>query len=136
MKFLPVSIVLVAVAAAHPWKRQNATESTAGNKIIPVVVGGQQDVFIPNRVTAAPGDIIQFQFNSGNHTVTQSAEDQACVPLQQTVAGAVHSGHIPFTTGQETVGTFNMVVKNTDTMFLYCATGPHCQEGQVMVVNP
>jgi hypothetical protein len=47
----------------------------------------------------------------------------------------VHSGHIPFEDGQTDVGTFNMPVTSTEPMFLYCATGPHCQEGQVMVVN-
>lgn len=48
----------------------------------------------------------------------------------------VHSGHIPFEDGQTEVGTFNMPVTSTEPMFLYCATGPHCQLGQVMVVNP
>lgn len=80
--------------------------------------------------------MIQFQFSSGNHTVTQSAAELACQPLQATVAGAIHSGHIPFEAGQTTVGVFNMPVLSTGTMYLYCATGPHCLEGQVMVVNP
>ncbi|KAH7128325.1 hypothetical protein B0J11DRAFT_268278 [Dendryphion nanum] len=115
-----------------PEKRQNATEPGAGSKLIPVVVGGVQDLFIPNRVVATPGDVIQFQFNSGNHTVTQSTADAACQPME----GGVHSGHIPFQDGQQTVGVFNMLVTNTDTMFLYCATGPHCQGAQVMIVNP
>jgi plastocyanin len=141
MQFLTVSLLLASGVWALPsmreeWKRQNATDPATGAKIIPVAVGGAQDVFVPSQVTAAAGDIIQFQFSNGNHTVTQSAEDQACVPLQQTNAAAIHSGHIPFADGQQEVGTFNMVVQNTDTMFLYCATGPHCQEGQVMVINP
>ncbi|KAI5920435.1 hypothetical protein F4810DRAFT_713612 [Camillea tinctor] len=110
--------------------------SATANRIIPVVVGGAQDVFVPNVVTAAVGDIIQFQFSNGNHTVTQSAAESPCQPLQATVATAIHSGHIPFEDGQTTVGTFNMPVTSADTMFLYCATGPHCQEGQVMIVNP
>ncbi|KAI0384028.1 hypothetical protein F5Y04DRAFT_293440 [Hypomontagnella monticulosa] len=108
----------------------------AANRIIPVVVGGPQDTFVPNTVKAAVGDIIQFQFSNGNHTVTQSAADAPCQPLQATVATAIHSGHIPFEDGQTTVGTFNMPITNADTIFLYCATGPHCQNGQVMVVNP
>ena len=91
---------------------------------------------MPNVVTAAVGDVIQFQFANGNHTVTQSSGDAACQPLQQTVATAVHSGHIPFKDNQTEVGTFNMPVTATTTMFFYCATGPHCQEGQTMVVNP
>ncbi|KEZ45880.1 hypothetical protein SAPIO_CDS1247 [Scedosporium apiospermum] len=105
-------------------------------RVIPVVVGGPQDTFIPNIVSASPGDIIQFQFSSGNHTVTQSAANAPCQPLQATVPGAIHSGHIPFQAGQQTVGVFNMPVTSSATMFLYCATGPHCQTGQVMIVNP
>jgi plastocyanin len=108
---------------ARPHRRQN--------QIIPVIVGGPQDTFIPNTVNAAVGDIIQFQFSNGNHTVTQSTADSACKPMD----GGVHSGHIPFQDGQTDVGTFNMPVTSTEPMFLYCATGPHCQEGQVMVVN-
>lgn len=102
------------------------------NQVIPVVVGGQQDVFVPNSVVAAVGDVLQFQFSNGNHTVTQSTANEACRPM----ANGVHSGHIPFQDGQQEVGTFSMVVQNTEPMFLYCATGPHCQLGQVMVVNP
>jgi plastocyanin len=47
---------------------------------------------VPNIVTAAVGDVVQFQFSNGNHTVTQSAQDAACQPLQATVATAIHSG--------------------------------------------
>lgn len=106
------------------------------NRLIPVVVGGAQDTFVPNSIRAAIGDVVQFQFSSGNHTVTQSAEDSACKPLQATDPTAIHSGHIPYQDGQINVGTFTMVVTSADPMFLYCATGPHCQEGQVMVINP
>lgn len=101
-----------------------------------MVVGGPQDSFVPNTVMASPGDTIQFQFSSGNHTVTQSSAQEACQPLQATDPEAVHSGHIPYEEGQTTVGVFNMQVQSTETMYLYCATGPHCLEGQVMVVNP
>ncbi|CAN9308062.1 unnamed protein product [Alternaria alternata] len=112
------------LASTNPLRR--------ANQIIPVIVGGPQDTFIPNTVTAAVGDIIQFQFSNGNHTVTQSTADTACTPME----GGIHSGHIPFQDGQTDVGTFNMPVTSADPMFLYCATGPHCQEGQVMMVNP
>lgn len=94
--------------------------------------------YMPNVVVAAPGNVIQFQFSAGNHTVTQSTEMQACTPVQA-VAGQpdpVNSGHLPFTAGSTTVSTFEMTVTNTQPMFIYCATGPHCQLGQVMVINP
>ncbi|KAI0008677.1 hypothetical protein F4779DRAFT_618316 [Xylariaceae sp. FL0662B] len=148
MQILLSSFILVAVATARPSRiiaRQEPAQEESGfeikvatetNRIIPVVVGGAQDTFVPNSVKAAVGDIVQFQFSNGNHTVTQSAEDSPCQPLQATDPTAIHSGHIPFEDGQTTVGTFNMPVTSTDPMFLYCATGPHCQEGQVMIVNP
>lgn len=121
-----------------PVKRQNTT--AAGQVIIPVVVGGVQVTYMPNIVNAAVGDTIQFQFSSGSHTVTQSTEMGPCSPIAQDslAQGAVpvHSGHIPFTTGQTTVSTFEMKVTNTEPMFIYCSTGPHCQLGQVMVINP
>ncbi|KAK8064020.1 hypothetical protein PG996_008672 [Apiospora saccharicola] len=123
-----------ALKAAGLRKGDFGTEAAA--KIIPVIIGGQQVTMVPNLVTAAVGDIVQFQFANGNHTVTQSSETAPCTPLQNTLPGAVHSGHIPFKDGQTTVGTFNMPVLSTEPMFIYCATGPHCQLGQMMVINP
>ncbi|KAI1498191.1 hypothetical protein F5X99DRAFT_340273 [Biscogniauxia marginata] len=141
--FLLIAIGVTALPSPKAGKQGGLSKFTVRqdvtateNRIIPVIVGGPQDLFIPNIVTAAVGDVIQFQFSNGNHTVTQSAADTPCQPLQATVATAIHSGHIPFEDGQTTVGTFNMPVTTADTMFLYCATGPHCQEGQVMIVNP
>ncbi|KAM0244121.1 hypothetical protein ACHAP5_006604 [Fusarium lateritium] len=116
--------------------RQNPPLMGRANRIIPVIVGGPQDTFVPNMIRAAAGDVIQFQFSSGNHTVTQSAEDSPCQPLQATQSGVIHSGHIPFEAGQLTVGTFSVPLSNTEPIYLYCATGPHCQTGQVMAINP
>lgn len=104
--------------------------------MITVIVGGTQDTFVPNSVQAAVGDVIQFQFSSGNHTVTQSSADAPCTPLQLSDPAAIHSGHVPYEAGQTTVGTFNMPVTSADPTFFYCATGPHCQNGQIMVLNP
>ncbi|KAK0377009.1 hypothetical protein CLIM01_05607 [Colletotrichum limetticola] len=118
-------------------RRQAAAPATPqGNQLIPVVVGGAQDTFVPNLIMAQVGDVVQFQFSNGNHTVTQSAEGAACQPLQAQVPTAIHSGHVPFKDGQAMVGTFNMPITSADPIFLYCATGPHCQEGQVLVINP
>lgn len=143
MRFSLASTLLAATAQAAPQFFIGTPVSTVPilsavrfARVIPVVVGGPQDTFVPNVVAASPGDIIQFQFSSGNHTVTQSTAEAPCQPLQAALPGAVHSGHIPFVEGQQTVGVFNMFVTNTNTMFLYCATGPHCRNGQVMVVNP
>ncbi|KAH8708477.1 hypothetical protein GQ44DRAFT_715261 [Phaeosphaeriaceae sp. PMI808] len=121
--FLTGAFALPAIHA-NPQRR--------ANQIIPVVVGGQQLTFVPNSIVAAVGDVVQFQFSNGMHTVTQSTAEQACTPME----GGIHSGAIPFENGQADVGTFNVPITSTEPMFLYCATGPHCQLGQVMVVNP
>lgn len=132
----PAAVIARPWPSVHNWKprapQPQDEAAPATGRTIPVMVGGQQDVFVPNVLTAAVGDVVQFQFSSGNHTATQSSADNACVPLE----GGIHSGHIPYEDGQTTVGTFEMTVTSTDTMFMYCATGPHCQEGQVLVINP
>lgn len=130
MKSFGILLTIVTGASALPQLMPHLHRRQS--QIIPVVVGGPQDTFVPNAIMAAVGDIVQFQFSNGNHTVTQSTADKACTPMD----AGVHSGHIPFQDGQTEVGTFNMPVTSTDPMFLYCATGPHCQEGQVMIINP
>jgi plastocyanin len=97
--------------------------------------------FSPDRITAAEGSMVQFQFMGGNHTVTQSTFDQPCVPLNvanpaATQAG-IFSGYVPVAAsanqGQRPV--FTIMVNSTAPMWLYCQQGPHCQRGMAMVIN-
>ncbi|OAA40939.1 extracellular serine-rich protein [Metarhizium rileyi] len=112
---------------------------TSGNPI-PVVVGGPQDLFVPNLIRAQIGQTIQFQFSNGNHTVTQGKDSAGCAPItkEELKGGAepVHSGHLPFKDGDQNVGTFDVRINSTDPILLYCATRNHCMTGQVMVINP
>lgn len=122
-----------APAPSPPTMSTNATNqfvittvsAATAARVVPVVVGGTALTFTPNSVMANPGDIIQFQFDASNHTVTQSGETTPCQPLQATQPNAIHSGFIPFDQASGMVGTFNMPVTSTDPMFLYCAQGPH-----------
>ncbi|PFH58554.1 hypothetical protein XA68_13532 [Ophiocordyceps unilateralis] len=100
-----------------------------------VVAGGGADIYAPNFLNAAVGSTVTVQFNTGNHTVTEGFAGQACRPLQAKDPKALHSGHIPFALGQQTVGTFKFTVNDTNCRYYYCATGPHCQRGQVMTIN-
>lgn len=97
--------------------------------------------FSPERIVAAPGSMVQFQFMGGNHTVTQSTFDSPCVPLNVAnpaaqVAG-IFSGYVPVgasaSQGQRPV--FTVMINDTAPMWLYCQQGPHCQRGMVMVIN-
>lgn len=84
------------------------------------------------------GDVIQFQFASGNHTVTQSSFDAPCVPISQTTNNTgVFSGFMAVAASNKTgmVPVFSMPVKAATPMWFYCSQGKHCQNGMVLVVN-
>jgi len=95
--------------------------------------------FSPNTITAQPGAIVQFQFVSGNHTVTQSTFANPCVPINSVnnaVAG-FFSGFMDTTTTAQTGNTpvFELEVNDTTPIWIYCSQGAHCQKGMVMVIN-
>lgn len=119
--------VLAAMASAADVKVHVVKVSASGeNKL----------TFSPWKIQAPVGDMIQFQFGVGAHTVTQSSFDNPCVPLgsPNNLTG-VHSGSMPVKAGDEMVPTYTVAVKDDKPMWLYCATGKHCQNGMVMVVN-
>ncbi|PSR97250.1 hypothetical protein BD289DRAFT_362820, partial [Coniella lustricola] len=110
---------------------------TTTSRLIPVLVGGNTLTFTPNSVTARPGDVIQFQFAARNHTVTESLQNSPCQPIDidSTAVNGVHSGFIAFDAASGNIGTFDVPVKDTQPMFLYCAQASHCQSGMVMMIN-
>lgn len=96
-------------------------------------------IYSPNNIKAAVGDMVQFQFVAGNHTVTQSTFDQPCQPInniQKNVTG-FHSGFMPAAAGAatKTIPTYTVAINNTTPIWIYCAQGKHCQAGMVMVIN-
>ncbi|KAF4584329.1 extracellular serine-rich protein [Ophiocordyceps camponoti-floridani] len=109
--------------------------ATGGRQDFIVMAGGGADIYAPNFLTAEPGSTVTVQFNTGNHTVTEGFAEEACKPLQAKDPNALHSGHIPFSEGQKTVGTFKFSVNDTTCRYYYCATGPHCQRAQIMTIN-
>lgn len=93
----------------------------------------------PEKVEAAVGDMVQFQFWAGAHTITQSNFDNVCTPINevnsevegidsgsQPVAASADAGEIP---------TYTVMITDEAPMWFYCATGPHCQEGMALVIN-
>ncbi|KAJ4307272.1 hypothetical protein N0V88_000655 [Collariella sp. IMI 366227] len=105
------------------------------------VVAVAQDgglTYSPEKITAQPGEYIQFQFHAGNHTVTQSTFDAPCQPAAaHSNATGFHSGFVPAAASVEQgmFPTFTIQVNNTAPLWLYCAQGKHCENGMVMVVN-
>ncbi|KAJ8120941.1 hypothetical protein ONZ43_g2488 [Nemania bipapillata] len=95
--------------------------------------------FFPDNLTAAAGDMIQFQFRAGNHSVVQSNFDNPCTPIQAHVANAtgMFSGYMDVAASASTgmIPVYTMEVTDTKPIWLYCSQKKHCQMGMVMVVN-
>ncbi|WVQ69058.1 uncharacterized protein L199_007270 [Kwoniella botswanensis] len=91
------------------------------------VASNKSLTFEPSEVKAELGDIIEFRFLAGNHTVTQSTFASPC-----TNAG-FNSGQIPGNPDSPT--SYSILVNDTKPIWVYCATGQHCQNGMVMAVN-
>lgn len=132
MKF--AAITLAALASVLPALGANIT----------VVVGAGADgtaalVFNPQVITAAVGDLINFEFHGGNHTVTQSSFAAPCTQQFNTVTqqNGFTSPFMPFdaTTGQ--IGVFTLEVTQTaNPIWFFCARKPHCKGGMYGAINP
>ncbi|WVQ97870.1 hypothetical protein IAU59_004986 [Kwoniella sp. CBS 9459] len=115
--FLATTMVLVAPGAFGAVHQvmvgQNGTKS-----------------FIPNQVTAAEGDTVQFMFVAGNHTATQSTFASPCTNE------GFDSGFVPGNATNPT--SYSILVNNASKpIWVYCAqgNGGHCKDGQVMAIN-
>lgn len=95
--------------------------------------------FYPEKITAEPGTMVQFQFWTGNHTVTQSNFDNACVPLStsNTSAVDVDSGFQPAaaSAAMGQIPTFTIMINDTKPLWFYCKQGTHCAGGMSLVIN-
>ncbi|KAI1118133.1 Cupredoxin [Nemania sp. NC0429] len=95
--------------------------------------------FSPDNIKAEAGDLIQFQFLAGNHSVVQSNFDNPCTPIQGHVANATgfFSGYMDVAASASSgqIPVYTVEVKDTKPLWVYCSQGKHCQAGMVMVVN-
>ena len=95
--------------------------------------------YFPEKVTAEPGSMVQFQFLAGKHTITQSNFDNPCVPLGNVNSSAqgIFSGAMDVAASQAlgVVPTYTVMINDTKPLWLYCTTGPHCASGMSMVIN-
>lgn len=126
---LPSAASRVSNISTTAQKVQVVTVSTANNSL----------VYTPNNIKANAGEMVQFQFVAGNHTVTQSTFDQPCTPIStiQTNVTGFHSGYQPAAASKETgmIPTYTVMINDSKPIWLYCAQGKHCQSGMVMVIN-
>ncbi|KAI2468240.1 Cupredoxin [Annulohypoxylon bovei var. microspora] len=99
-----------------------------------VTVGGAAGlVYTPDQVTAAVGDMVIFEFQSANHTATQSTFAEPC----KIMAGGMDSGFQP--NANNTVNPppkVAMQVMTTDPLWFYCRQSGHCGKGMTFSINP
>ncbi|KAF8584491.1 hypothetical protein K439DRAFT_1653201 [Ramaria rubella] len=125
---------------SYPNSPAPTPASLKGN-VIKVVVGGNSTLtFNPSFVQALPRDTIVFEFQTKNHTVTQSTFADPCRKLDNATTGQVgfDSGFMPVTAGSSTFPTFNVTVNDTSPVWVYCKqTNPisHCGSGMVLSIN-
>jgi hypothetical protein len=67
------------------------------------------DTFSPNTINAHSGDSVVFQFQNGNHSVTESTFDTPCEPL----AGGADSGFMPNPSSQVPFPSYTLQVNTT-----------------------
>jgi len=116
--------------------QNSGTPAAAAGGVTVINVGQNPLKMEPNDVTVPQGGIIEFRFFTGAHSVAQSAFDSPCTPLNATAANGAEG----FFSGSQAVssGQGPNVFRVTSTgspMWYYCATGRHCQDGMVGVIN-
>lgn len=108
---------------------QNPANNATGNQ------------YWPEKVTAEPGSMVQFQFWTGNHTVTQSSFDSPCEPITQdangTAVAAIKSGFMPAEESADMgmIPVYTVMINDTKPLWFFCGQGEHCAGGMAMVIN-
>ena len=85
----------------------------------------------PDMVTAAQGDTLRFHFYGPVHNVAQSTFDKPCVAAP----GAIFSGDMQVSGMGPSDMVFDVMVNNTDPIWIYCSVEMHCENGMAMAVN-
>ncbi|KAJ7932861.1 Cupredoxin, partial [Mycena leptocephala] len=112
--------------------------SVYADNILVMVGANNQLAFSPPNVTANVGDVISFQFQSKNHSVTQSTFGSPCT-TQTTPKQGIDSGfQFVGAPGAAMLPQFSFNVTDLNPLWFYCAqTNPasHCSAGMVFSVN-
>jgi plastocyanin len=134
MKFSTASVV--AVTAALAPSLVSAANFTV---IVGASANGQPGlVFVPQQVTAATGDVVNFEFRGGNHTVTQSSFANPCAWQFNTATNqnGFNSGFLPFNAASGQVSVYSLEVTDPNTpIWFFCGRPPHCKGGMFGAIN-
>jgi len=132
MKFFTAAAAIATFAAATT--AANITVKVGENE------GGEKGVFFsPQVITAQVGDLVNFEFRGGNHTVTQSSFAVPCTQQFNTVTQqpGFTSPFIPFDAASGEIGVYTLeVTQTTAPIWFFCGRPPHCKGGMFGAINP
>jgi len=131
--------LFTAVAALTSLVQAQGETPEGSVKVHVVQVGDKEGglKFYPESLDVAVGEMVQFQFYPKNHSVAQSSFANPCQPQQATEnsTAGFFSGYMPVKMEDTFMPTFTVLVNQTTPIWFYCATGKHCQNGMVGVIN-
>ncbi|KAJ6478983.1 hypothetical protein C8R45DRAFT_872887 [Mycena sanguinolenta] len=109
--------------------------TASGSNIVIAVGPNDQLIFSPSNITANVGDTVSFQFQSKNHSVTQSSFASPCTPL----AGGIDSGFQFVAANAADIPQFSFTVDNASKPLFFfskqAAVVNECQKGMVFSIN-
>ncbi|KPM40828.1 hypothetical protein AK830_g5691 [Neonectria ditissima] len=137
MHLFSLNLALVSLLAAKASAETHKVE-----------VGKDGEVFDPETIKAAKGDVVEFHFDS-KHSVVAGDFKKPCNPLS---TGGFYSGSLPSGGKVSSIlsssnsspcllttipgkSYFSVTINNTEPIFFYCSVNDHCQEGMVGVIN-
>jgi len=94
-----------------------------------IIVAPSQGVlrYVPFATNASAGDTVEFHWNAGPHTVTQSSALEVCNKTDLSTA---------FASGMQQAGfTYDMVINDTTPIWFYCGVTGHCEKGMFGGIN-
>jgi len=111
--------------------------AVSAQQTITVIVGGNGTLtYNPTSVMANVGDTLSFQFQSKNHTVTQSTFANPCEQMTTPTLG-IDSGFAPVAADATTFPVWSFTMTNASApLWFYCKQVGHCAKGMVFAVNP
>ncbi|SPO04394.1 uncharacterized protein DNG_07079 [Cephalotrichum gorgonifer] len=92
------------------------------------------DSFDPETATAEKGDILEFHFGAGNHSVAAGEFDSINGPCVPSNEGGFFSGYFDVNSG-ESDEVFRVTVNDTEPIVFYSTQGRECAGGLIGGVN-
>ncbi|KAI5122569.1 hypothetical protein M0805_004786 [Coniferiporia weirii] len=132
------SSATVTEAPATSTPASTTGSSSAAAATHTVIVGGNSSLtFSPEEISAQPNDVVVFQFQSKNHTITQSSFPAPCQELGSTSATpGFDSGFMPVAANSTSdFPTYTITVNDTTPVWAYCRQTGHCGQGMVFAIN-